>query len=441
MCLSYCWGGPQPLVCTRDKLEPCGQWKIVIDHLPATFRDTIRVTRDLGYRYLWIDSLCIAQDDAEDVEREIRQMAPIYKNAALTICASTVQSCKYSFLQPRPDMSQQQIRLSMPGKRQGTLYLDSHDWFQTPVAEPLRTRAWAFQERLLSPRLLEYGWRTVRWTCWCQDGYNGNQHLSHASKTRQPIEYSMYPYLTPFAIRRLPRTRESLLKGWAMIVRHYTSKKLTEANDRLAAISGIARELSDVIGIPYFAGLWNYEKLPTLLQWRVMVAPATLRSRPEARQAPSWSWAAVDDAVSIHLSEDVVPKFKVLATRVSGGFGSRASGSITVQGPMRCGIWWSRNLTSVIETDAAGNLRVPNAVEGLIIWPDCAGEFVHLDGDCVWPIQVELVFMAIGRANYDHSRVRGLILKKTEHHYMRVGLFHGLYDVIQKWEVGSLGIE
>jgi hypothetical protein len=381
------------------------------------------------------------QDDPEDVEREIRQMSRIYKNAALTICASTVRSCKDSFLQQTSDMSQQRIQLSMPGKRQGTLYLDSHSWFQPPIAEPLSTRAWAFQERLLSLRLLEYGWRTVRWTCWCQDGYNGNQHLSLASQTNQPIEYSMYPYLNPFAIRSVPSTRESLLRGWALIVRHYTSRKLTEANDRLAAISGIARELHDVIGVPYLAGLWDYEKLPTLLQWRVMAAPRTLHSRPEARQAPSWSWAAVDDTVSIHLSEDVVPEFKILASRVSGGFGSRASGSITLQGPMRCGIWWSRNLASVVETDPAGNLKVSNPDEGLVIWPDCAGDFVHFDGNCVWPIQVELAFMAVGRANYDHSRVRGLILKKEEHHYMRVGLFHGSYDALQDWEVASLRIE
>lgn len=56
--------------------------------LPATFRDAIAVTRSLGYQYLWIDSLCIIQDDRHDWGVEAEQMASIYKNGALTLAAA-----------------------------------------------------------------------------------------------------------------------------------------------------------------------------------------------------------------------------------------------------------------------------------------------------------------------------------------------------------------
>jgi len=56
--------------------------------LPKSFRDAIQITRRLGYEYIWIDSLCIIQDDPADWERESAKMAEIYENAVLTIAVS-----------------------------------------------------------------------------------------------------------------------------------------------------------------------------------------------------------------------------------------------------------------------------------------------------------------------------------------------------------------
>jgi hypothetical protein len=46
--------------------------------MPATFFDATIITRELGYRYLWIDSLCIVQDFLEDWEAESQNMGNIY---------------------------------------------------------------------------------------------------------------------------------------------------------------------------------------------------------------------------------------------------------------------------------------------------------------------------------------------------------------------------
>ena len=58
---------------------------IRIETLPKSFRDAIMICRALGIRFLWIDSLCIIQQDAEDWERECSRMRDVYRNSYLTI--------------------------------------------------------------------------------------------------------------------------------------------------------------------------------------------------------------------------------------------------------------------------------------------------------------------------------------------------------------------
>jgi len=57
--------------------------------LPSTFQDAVRITKSLQVRYLWIDSLCIIQDDFSDWEREASLMGNVYANSFLTIAASS----------------------------------------------------------------------------------------------------------------------------------------------------------------------------------------------------------------------------------------------------------------------------------------------------------------------------------------------------------------
>jgi hypothetical protein len=82
--LSYSWGGTQKVTTTKATLID-RQHGIRLYNLPPTIQDAIQVTRDLGFRYLWIDALCIIQDDYEDKNIEINRMGSIYKNATITI--------------------------------------------------------------------------------------------------------------------------------------------------------------------------------------------------------------------------------------------------------------------------------------------------------------------------------------------------------------------
>lgn len=89
--LSHCWGGKQPLVTTKNNI--CSMKTFIPwGELPNTFQDAITVTRTLGLKYIWIDSLCIVQDDAQDWEREAAKMALIFEAAYVTIAATAASN-------------------------------------------------------------------------------------------------------------------------------------------------------------------------------------------------------------------------------------------------------------------------------------------------------------------------------------------------------------
>ena len=449
-CLSYCWGGAQSLYCTPDKLDTLGNWTCNIDKLPSTLRDAFEVAQSLGIQNLWIDSLCIIQSDEADVEREILMMPQIYRNAKVTICASSANSCHDGFLHTRADYSECRIPLELPGGKQGNLYLDSHTWWSPPVKEPLGARAWALQERLLSPRILEYGWRTARWSCGCASSYSGDQNSpvveikGSTSRSGGPYPYSLFLYLNPFGIRLLTTSKDGLLHSWSRIVKDYTSLNISFRDDRLAAIGGIAQELQQATGVRYLAGLWDYERLPTLLQWRVTTPLLALLPRPQKSRAPSWCWPATDNAVMLHHTEEVVDGFAIMGMNVVGGFGKTASGTISLKSPIR-----NFNLARLQRTVRFGTIdseETQDLPEQLVFWPDCADELIQvIDGEPRL-IAAEYVFVAIGKVSWDQGLVRGLILKLDSsglYHY-RVGLFQasdsGEFST-QDWNVESITIQ
>ena len=75
------------------------EWKknIPFEQLPQSFKDAVSITRGLGIQYLWIDSLCIIQDDVSDWETESSRMASVFScswlNLAITYAADSSVSC------------------------------------------------------------------------------------------------------------------------------------------------------------------------------------------------------------------------------------------------------------------------------------------------------------------------------------------------------------
>ena len=119
--------------------------------LPATIRDAIRLARDLGLRFIWIDAFCILQDCELDKNAELRKMQDIYHNAYVTIIAASAKECSDGFLCKRSATESQPFSLPFlfPDDMLGNVMLEEL-WHYEPSEEPVEGRAWTLQERLLS---------------------------------------------------------------------------------------------------------------------------------------------------------------------------------------------------------------------------------------------------------------------------------------------------
>ena len=98
--LSYCWGGDQESKTVRVRLEErCKGFPLA--ELPKTIQDAIVTARRLELPFLWVDAICIVQDDPADKKRELAIMDQIYSGALLTIVAARAGTANNGFLQQR----------------------------------------------------------------------------------------------------------------------------------------------------------------------------------------------------------------------------------------------------------------------------------------------------------------------------------------------------
>ncbi|KAG4413989.1 hypothetical protein IFR04_012856 [Cadophora malorum] len=283
--LSHCWGAPElTFQTTRETLEEY-QLQLPWDELSRTFQDAIHATRRIGKRYLWIDSLCIIQDSNEDWDKESAVMGDIYKNAYLTLGATaSSDGAGGLFIDRDGDILNITIPNSDPlhkvslKARRRRLHASL---LPPPHGEPLSSRAWAWQERLLSRRIVHFGSQELIWECksgsGCECGIEGV--LDDAKSTFHLVV-------------DVPGWNTQLWRG---LLESYTQLELTYDTDRLPALSGIASQVFSRSG--YLAGL-NREYLLGDLCW-VTVRRHDEDLRPVSRNtgAPSWSWAAVNGPV------------------------------------------------------------------------------------------------------------------------------------------------
>jgi hypothetical protein len=87
ICLSHCWGKSQHITTELSTLS-ARKAKITWNELPKNFQNAIVFTRGLHIRYIWIDSLCIIQNDPTDWSKQASKMPEIYENAYVTLAAT-----------------------------------------------------------------------------------------------------------------------------------------------------------------------------------------------------------------------------------------------------------------------------------------------------------------------------------------------------------------
>jgi len=169
--LSHCWGNSYMPRMTSWSLSQLGTG-IDSSYFTRTFLDAFSITRKLGLRYLWIDALCIIQDDLDDWNNEASLMSLVYRYGFINIAATGSQNSAGGCFWDRNPRAVLPTELSISWvgckgvatKRYLTV-CESNVWAQKLTREPLNQRGWVLQERILSPRVLHFGRGQLFWEC------------------------------------------------------------------------------------------------------------------------------------------------------------------------------------------------------------------------------------------------------------------------------------
>ncbi|KAL7941158.1 heterokaryon incompatibility domain-containing protein [Trichoderma barbatum] len=312
-CLSHCWGASRPSSTTTATLDSHKQ-EIPWSSLPLMFQDTVAYVRRLGISLLWIDSLCIIQDDKDDWRKEAAKMASVYQNAYLVISASKSSGSEDSLFGGIDEQLKPNI-IPVPSLGQGSAVCFRKSFTHLPgymdqkllksSSLPTFNRGWIFQERLLSSRILHFGPQELSWECPQESACQcTGQYASSTAVGPADIVYAMSAQriLNPKAIfnqhywQTLSETEQ--VKAWHMLVEDYTRLHLTFESDIFPAISGIAKRFQYSSGFNYVAGMWTESLLHDLVWHKETIDNGSTKEtewhkRPEPWRAPTWSWAAV----------------------------------------------------------------------------------------------------------------------------------------------------
>lgn len=285
--LSYCWGKDGKLK-TKKETKRAMEQGIMTSRLPLAIFDAVMYTRALGLRYLWIDALCIIQDDEEDWRNESAIMNDIYANALLTLAAECSASVDQGFVQctdehgkiaTQPQNRFKSLEIGDDGRNvlvqsralpQYGYIIGYSTWSQ---------RGWALQEEALSTRLLSFRFE-LQWTCQESriresDSFGSMLHLKFIRSTH---------------LRTVSSPQDAFVE-WQKLVLNYTERKLTDYRDKLPAISGVAKAIHQTTGSSYIAGIWA-DNFSADILWYSLDPKKTMNETSFI--APSFSWASVN---------------------------------------------------------------------------------------------------------------------------------------------------
>jgi len=268
------------------------QQSIAIHELPQTFQDAISVTRHFGLEYIWIDSLCIIQDDQIDWRYESRLMTSVYGGSSLVIAASHAKDGSKGCFVNRNPKSVVPCFVTLSGEQYRCVPASVYSRGVNDTA--LSQRAWAFQERFLAPRTLLFGASQIFWEC---QEKKACETFPGGLPSSVQFDRSVFVHDDGRMGHSIMDDAQSNPSAWSDIVLAYSAGRLTRESDKLPAISGVARWMHQFSGDEYLAGLWR-DDLEWQLLWSVNSTSNTNRhssgsvSESSLYRAPSWSWAS-----------------------------------------------------------------------------------------------------------------------------------------------------
>ncbi|KAF4627048.1 hypothetical protein G7Y89_g11109 [Cudoniella acicularis] len=283
--LSHCWGKIEILKLMTNSLSDLKK-STPFSQLPLTFQEAIKLVRQLGQRYIWIDSLCIIQGSTADWEKEARTMWEVYSNSYFNISATASIDGSQGLFRDRNTSTTLPCISEVPG---------GHNFLQAGLYQLYDDRKWdTYVDRA---SVNTRGWR---------DEQASTKALARHNCGHRP-------------------------RYWDAVVKSYTSGDLTKTSDKLIAVSGLARRVFNILPLsiqgvssnthPYVARLW----LPYLV-YQLIWSPSDTASITPTYNAPSWPWASINGLVAPHIriapqglnnrGQELVPISLVLSTKV-----------------------------------------------------------------------------------------------------------------------------
>ncbi|KAL6691323.1 heterokaryon incompatibility domain-containing protein [Trichoderma pleuroticola] len=281
--LSHCWGKlkKEERFCTYAHNIDALKIDIPYKALPKTFQDAVTVTRALGVPYLWIDSLCIIQEDEKDWESEATRMEEVFSSAYCTIAASRGTSSLSGFLGKRKHRPYTKVHTSG-----GPLYLaEAIDDFHTDVEQSeLSKRGWVLQERALSRRTIYFTATQIYWEC--GQGIFCESLAALRNPQSQVLSDSNFP------VSSLKYHKDERIRLIQHINHTYSKLHLTMATDRPKAILGLQTRLARAFESNVSYGIYERYLQRTLLWQAEEQGNLSRISYQDGRSPPSWSWMA-----------------------------------------------------------------------------------------------------------------------------------------------------
>lgn len=296
--LSYVWGQTKMVKTTQEtirSLQVTGALSETSDlKVPRVIRHAISLASQLGQRYLWIDSLCIMQDDIESLDLHIRYMASIYEAALFTIVVADGVDAEHGILglkgvsEPR--------KLPNPGRKLSKGLGMRLRGVQNIFNSPWGHRAWTLQEHIFSKRKLVFVHGSVQWICQESRCFEDlcQESISNRKKKQRYFREQELESVGEIALKypMISQTEELLAQ--------YTARTLTFGNDIIRAIESVFTAYGEAYPSGFFLGLPLDFFDQGLLWCHVGKYDTENAPRPKRRAVashdtqppfPSWTWA------------------------------------------------------------------------------------------------------------------------------------------------------
>ncbi|KAI1295161.1 heterokaryon incompatibility protein-domain-containing protein [Xylaria venustula] len=283
--LSYVWGTIETLQAKKNNIDrlrrPGSLATSSSEIVPRTMRDAMRLCALTGYRYLWVDRVCIIQDDHETKHQYLQGMAWIYAAAEFTIVAAEGSDVNHGLSGLGQSVEERQKHL-LPFPSQylikGSLWTLGNSLSSDTIWS---SRAWTFQEHVFSRRLL-YVDKFIHWVCasarWTEAVSLPPGNLS------QPNSLEKHSAVGKLYVIDWPS-----LRYYASMVEQYNVRRLTYDRDAANAFGGLLSQMCMGFSAGFYGGSPEFYFTICLL-WQPKKGLRPRFNQPETSFLPTWSW-------------------------------------------------------------------------------------------------------------------------------------------------------